>query len=400
MNHTDTGGFTHPAPLGREDGPSHPMQRRWSDGIAGTGHTGTTVWNMSQQWPGLVSTLSEQAMESSNLVLRALDFMVGAGRMRLNEAKALTESLHRLRDTSLRAQQITRLASGRIRHARDCVDLGQVLRTLMAERKDEFEARGVKIRSNIGAVDVLLDPPVAVTLFSTLLDWAMTFSTDISMVLDVPVFPQPARLTVRVATPARESAQKQGSISRGRRLNDGLFWMLLRQIAASANLAVTRSSADGAAILNIEFPKTFISNDGVSSVDLFNDDMLSADSLANAWVLVIAQDPSLRSAAVESLRLAGLPAKGVESSQLAYEVVSEAKPSAVVLAYDAKDETFDVLRDTALGRDGRCPVVEIVQESPSFHTMGFEGFEIAKVGRDELRRELAPTILFELAKLA
>jgi hypothetical protein len=40
----------------------------------------------------------------------------------------------------------------------------------------------------------------------------------------------------------------------GRRINDGLHWMLLRQIALSANLSVVRSGQPGLAVLTIEFP--------------------------------------------------------------------------------------------------------------------------------------------------
>ena len=70
------------------------LQRRWSDGAPSTyrGNDASAPWSMVQQWPTLVATLSEQAVESSNLILRALDFMVGAGRMRRAEAKALSDA--------------------------------------------------------------------------------------------------------------------------------------------------------------------------------------------------------------------------------------------------------------------------------------------------------------------
>jgi hypothetical protein len=90
------------------------LGRRWSDGAGGFVPTDPNApWSMSQQWPNLVAALSEQAVESSNLLLRALNYLVGAGRLRRAEAKALSDAMHQLRSTSLRAQQITRLAPTR-----------------------------------------------------------------------------------------------------------------------------------------------------------------------------------------------------------------------------------------------------------------------------------------------
>ena len=386
------------------------LQRRWSDSLAAAPQSDpSTPWSMAEHWPALVATLSEQAVESSHLVLRALDFLVGAGRLRRAEAKALSEALYRLRDTSLRAQQITRLSSGRIRQAKDRVALAEVVQSLLDERREEFTAARVDVRGVLSPVDVLLDPPVAVSLVNTIIDWTLTFSKEMVLTLDTPVWPAPARLLVRVTTAPRPAPDQPppgppagawGTKGRGRRLDDGLCWILLRQMAASANVTVTRSGGDGMALLTVEFPQTFMSAEGVSSVDLFDDNSPAADALLNAWVLVIAQDPSLRSAAVEALRLAGVSAKAVGSAVDARSVIAEAMPNALVVAFDAQGEDFAALRAEFLGPDARCPVVEITKDSPSFHTCGFEGFEIAKVGRDDLRKELAPTVLFELAKIA
>src|SRR5258707_409846 len=55
--------------------------RRWSDGAGTYAPVDPNApWSMSQQWPNLVAALSEQAVECSNLLLRALNYLVGAGR--------------------------------------------------------------------------------------------------------------------------------------------------------------------------------------------------------------------------------------------------------------------------------------------------------------------------------
>ena len=384
------------------------LQRRWSDGAAPAPQDtdASAAWSMAQHWPTLVATLSEQAMESSNLILRALDFMVGAGRMRRAEAKALSDALYRMRGTSLRAQQITRLASGRIRQARDRVELAELIRDQLESRREEFSAAGVDVQSVLSPVDVLLDPPVAVSMVNNVVDWGLSFSKQVTLTLETPVWPAPARLLVRVATPPR-SAQPAapgqhtgtwGTKERGRRLNDGLHWMLLRQMAASANLTVNRSGAEGAAILTIEFPKTFLSSGGLSSVELFEEDSPGATSLLNAWVLVIVGDDRLRTTALETLKHAGIGAKGAATLQEARTVVATGKPNALVVSSDAMGADFGSFKSEVMGQAGSCPVVEITERPPSFHNSGFQGFEVAKVGREQLKKDLGPTVLFELAK--
>ena len=383
------------------------LQRRWSDGAtpAPQGTDASAAWSMAQHWPTLVATLSEQAVESSNLILRALDFMVGAGRMRRAEAKALSDALYRMRDTSLRAQQITRLASGRIRQARDRVELAELIRDQLESRAEEFAAANVDVRSVLNPVDVLLDPPVAVSLVNNVVDWGLSFSKQVTLTLETPVWPAPARLLVRVATPPRSAPPAPGQHTgtwgtkeRGRRLNDGLHWMLLRQMAASANLTVNRSGADGAAILTIEFPKTFLSAEGVSTVELFEDDSPGSTSLLNAWVLVIAADNGLRATAMDTLRHAGIGVKGVASLADARTLVADGKPNTLVVATDTMGADFTAFKTEVMGQGGSCPVVEITDRAPSFHSSGFQGFEVTKVGREQLKKDLAPTVLFELAK--
>lgn len=377
--------------------------RRWSDG-AGTYAPSdpNAPWSMSQQWPNLVAALSEQAVESSNLLLRALNYLVGAGRLRRSEAKALSDAMHQLRGTSLRAQQITRLAGGRIRQARERVDLAELVRHVLDERAAELEAAGVAVASDLQGVDVLLDPPVAISLLNSVLDWAMSFSKNLHLALVPSEWPGPAQLRVRVATPPPAASQpgEPGWTARprGRRLNDGLHWMLLRQIAASSNLEVTRSRADGAALLAIDFPKSFMNTDGMACLEL-TDAAGDASSLRETWVLVMVREDKLRAQAVDALRKMGIDAVAASDPQHARKVIADGRPNVLVTAWDITPAEVAAFRQEVLGGEERCPLVEITRELPSFHLSGFDRFETPKVGRDQLAAELPPTVLFELVKI-
>lgn len=388
-----------PQPPGPQTG------RRWSDGAGAFAPLDPNApWTMSQQWPHLVAALSEQAVESSNLLLRALNYLVGAGRLRRSEAKALSDAMHQLRGTSLRAQQITRLAGGRIRQARERVDLADLVRHVLHERAAEVEAAGVAISSELESVDVLLDPPVAISLVNALLDWAMSFSKQIHLVLSPDGFAGPAQLRVRVATPPPAHATHPNGVGwtvrpRGRRLNDGLHWMMLRQIAASASLEVARTREDGAALLTIDFPNTFLSADGLACLDL-TDPSGSTAPLRETWVLVVAGDAQVRQESVDALRKMGIDALPAADLAQARAVMRENRPNVLVTGYDVPPEETARFRQEVLGGEERCPLVEITRDLPSFHLNGFDRFETPKVGRDQLTAELPPTVLFELVKVA
>lgn len=371
--------------------------RRWSDAGAGCDPADRDApWSMAQQWPTVVAALSEQAVESSNLILRALDYLVGAGRLRHGEAKALGDAMHQLRATSLRAQQITRLAGGRIRQARERVDLAQLVRQVLQERAPAIEAAGIVVRSDLEPVEVLLDPPVAVSLVNAILDWAMSLGKQIDLWLAPAEFAGPAELKVRIATPP--SAQGAGRTAHGRRLHDGLHWTLLQQIASSSSLELQRSRKDGATLLSIAFPRTFLSTAGVACLDLTEQG--AANSLHPTWVLVVAQDERVRTESLTALRKMGIDALAASDLRQARALVRDTRPDVLVTAWDVARAEIARFRQDVLGGEERCPLVEITRDPPSFHLSGFDRFETPKVGRDQLTAELPPTVLFELVKVA
>lgn len=380
--------------------PATPMvrhARRWSDGLRPAASADPQApWSMGEQWPQLVATLSEQAVDSSNLVLRALDHLVGAGRLRRAEARALTDALDRLRATSLRAQQITRLAGGRVRLAKDRVGLHEVVQALLDERAAEGMQRGIELRGELAPADVLLDPSAAVGLATALLDWALGFGRGVVLQTLPPSGDGPARLVARVRLPAPQAAAP--GAPRARRLHDGLAWMLLRQLVASNELSVRRENADGHAVVTVDFPKAFRGSDGVSSVELLPPLHHGGTGALGALVLVIAAGRQLRADALAVLEGAGLEAVGVGDLAAARQLLGERAVGAVVVAHDLNGPEFVRLRNELLAGEEACPLVEITASSPSFQSFGFTGFEIPKVGREALRKELAPTVLFELAK--
>jgi hypothetical protein len=285
------------------------------------------------------------------------------------------------------------------------VDLSDLVRHVLHDRETEIEAAGVTVSSELQAVDVLLDPPVAISMVNAILDWAMSFSKQIHVKLTPADFPGPAQLKVRVTTPPPAHATHGEGVAwtvrpRARRLNDGLHWMLLRQIAASSSLEVTRSRENGAALLTIDFPKTFLSTEGMACLELSDHGDGSAAPLRETWVMVIAKDDRMREEALDALRKMGIDATAAAGTAQARTVMRASRPNVLVTAYDVPVDEIARFRQDVLGGEERCPLVEITRDLPSFHLSGFDRFETPKVGREQLTAELPPTVLFELVKVA
>ena len=354
-------------------------------------------WSISQHWPELVATLAEQSVNVSHLVMRGLEFLQGTGRLRKNEADVLNAALNSLRETSVKAQQITRLASGRIRQPRNRVDLEQAVRDMLFQRDAALHDAAVNIRSDTQPTEVWLDPPVAATLLENALDWAMSFSHDIVLKLDAG--PDPYALLQLTMRTDGSMAQQNSRQRNGRRFNDGLHWMLLRQLVDSANLQISRTENAGVVTLQIRFPNTYTTGlDGVSSVDIFEDADSTGHALANAWILVIAEDPSLRTATAQTLALTGLPSKVARNLDEARVALTESWPNAVVVDNLALRDraAWDELEPLLV--QCQCPVIEILESATSFQQTGFDGYQRTKVNRAELRQQLGPAVLFEIAK--
>ncbi|HYF17886.1 MAG TPA: hypothetical protein VEA40_08450 [Ramlibacter sp.] len=369
-----------------------PQRRRWSDGLVPADDP-RSQWTMSQQWPLVVTALAEEAVDLLRVVGGHLERQAAAGAVRVSEAQALRRAMARLQLSSQRAQQITRLASGRIRQHRERVDIGKVLQSVMAERSRDFDASHVVLRLEPQPLAVLLDGAVASGIVHTLADWVLTFGSAALFRIDPGTSGTMPRLEVEVTRRPRGDPDAPAP---RRRLHDGLQWVLLRQLLASAGLEIALDSQDTELWVVIEFPRTFTEADGMTALELPRQ---PARAPGLDPVLVVASDPELLREALEALAVSGFETLGAATARDAWQCLRQQRPGSVVLADDARGGDFDELRAELLGVDGPRPLIEVVAKRRPFHLHGFQGFDIPWVAREDLHKELGATLLFELAKV-
>ncbi|AMO22397.1 hypothetical protein UC35_05140 [Ramlibacter tataouinensis] len=224
-----------------------PPRRRWSDGPQYPWSPATEdEWSLVAHWPALAGVLCEEVARGSSEAMRELDRLCAQDRMSRTDAASIRRSLVAMRATGLAMQQIVRLGSGRWRASPDRVDLSGVIRAALRERQRDLAQAGIEVGLDLHGAQVWIDVAVAAALIGAAIDWALSFSTKLWIKVDAA----PTRIVVRASLPGGSEGERR----RNRRMNDNLQWVLLRQLAACARVAVSRSSSAATESAVIEFP--------------------------------------------------------------------------------------------------------------------------------------------------
>ncbi|MFX8055685.1 hypothetical protein ABTK93_20820, partial [Acinetobacter baumannii] len=76
--------------------------------------------------------------------------------------------------------------------------LAQMLRSVLAQRSRETQARGVQVRQSLKPVEIWADGALLVALLNALMDWALANThSSVDLRLDLTPWPVKARLSCR-----------------------------------------------------------------------------------------------------------------------------------------------------------------------------------------------------------
>lgn len=211
-------------------------------------------WRMAQHWPELTVAVTEQAVETVERLLRGLEVLVQRGRLNSQECQVLSGPAQRLRQCAVHAQQIVRLQSGQVRQTHEKIDLADLLEMVLQEQRDELAMTGITVRRKLQAAPVLIDPALGYALARAMLAWAVPLGHSIDLRLDIQG--EPGRAQVHLHVPTAHTTHA------GAVWQDGLHWLLLRQIAATdAGIELQRELRPDGVWLQAEFKRTLLPGD-------------------------------------------------------------------------------------------------------------------------------------------
>ncbi|WP_291014146.1 hypothetical protein [Hydrogenophaga sp.] len=357
-------------------------------GAAGT----RAEWSLDDHWPALIAALADQITEGTSALQGTVDQLLQRGRISKLEHRALSLPAERIKQAGVSAQQIHRFYNGRIRQSHEKVDMSELVEGVLQERKKELGVLGIALRRKLKPVEVLIDPTVAHTFVNAVLDWGLAFGNRIDVRMDLNHWPQHARFQVRVAN---DGVPPSSTLE-----PDNLNWMLIRQIAlATGGVEITRDLRDDGVNFTAMFTRTVQAVDGISAVDLSDDQSSMFKSLSGTYVLTISPSLQIRADVRDALREIGIMSDSVVDFAQAQDAVRSRMPNLIVVDAEIKGEAFEQFRNDLLREVFEFPFVEISPDDSSFDMSGFGEFAMAKVGRGNIREALGTAVMFELAKM-
>lgn len=368
---------------------SGPLRRRWSDDST-PASVSDKPWSMADQWPVVVGALAGDQHEAMRVVEDHVQRARAEGRMDEAEAQSLRRALADLRHTTQRAQQITRLAGGRIRQYRESIDLAQVVRAVLRDKGARASLPEAVGQASLAPVDLFMDAASAYAIVEGVLAWMLARCSDIVVRTECTSAGEGATF---VASGRRRAEDPAPGALRRRRLEDGLDLVLVRQAVVSAGLALVIRDDGGQVGLSVHFPQAFTD---IKTIEGHSFGRGPAPHVVPDWVLVVTTDEGLVSSAAFGLGQAGFETRGARSAREARAKLRQS-PVAVILDSAATGPDFDDLRSELLVVGGSRPLIEITRgaapDAPQACTR-----DCPRVPREDVVPDIAATLLFELTK--
>ncbi len=353
--------------------------------------------------PDLAAQVGSEVASTLSSALERVTALATTGRIERADLRALREEIERARLAGMMAQQLARLANGRVPLAPEPLDLTAMLREALLQRGREIESRGLTVRQRLKPAFVIGDATLTFTLLQTLLDWSFGHTRSaVEFELEQQNWPERALLTCRFAwrpvdeVPARPDAEASPL--------DSLSWRLLHQTAATLELPIEREDADGATALVIAFPRTIAETapGGAAALRLGDAAVpaLPTRSLEGSHVLVVAARREVRNQVREALRTLGLMVDFVTSVDEAREFCKSGMPHAVVHEAALGGEAFERLRQELLAELPTLAFVQITEDGKGFEVRAAGGRDAVCVARAAIGDSLPAALMFELSRAA
>jgi CheY-like chemotaxis protein len=354
----------------------------------------------AKHWHELVSEIGAEIAGPLTAALERILSLTTTGCIDRASLKALREEVEQARHAGMVGQQLSRLATGRLRQSHERLQLASTFKGVLAHRNRETLARGIVLKPVLKSADVIVDASLLFSLLNTTLDWALANArSQIEFTIEVMAWPAHARLTCHFThRPPDEREAVMSELPAGL---TGLTWRMLEQTAATMGLPVQRSDSGGSTTLTVEFPRTAHDEmEGVSTMEFDDGFAPSTNSkpLAGNHVLVVSSRREVRALVRDALKNMGLVVDFVNSVDEAHDFCRDGLPHAIVIEAIQNGERFGKFRDEIVAEVPEFAFIEIVEEGNTFEMSGFSGSKIARVGRDAIANSLPSALMFELSK--
>lgn len=358
------------------------------------------------QWANIVQQLGAEIAGPLSAALEQIQNLATTGQIDRRGLRLLRRSVDDARTAGMLGQQLARLASGRLRLNRERQHLTQMLRSVLAQRSRETQARGVQVRQSLKPVEIWADGALLFALLNALMDWALANThSSVDLRLDLTPWPVKARLSCRFAHRSLELLGDEPDRPGSSPGLDSLAWRLLEQTAITLGVLPLREQESGITLLTLEFNQ--LAPDEAPPPEDSTHARLEAETermggnsrpLAGCQLLILSANRELRTEAQAAVRHMGMLVDVVGSVAEAEQFCREGLPHA--LLFDAAHMNEALLQ----------LIAEVMRDAPDFSFVEmFDGEHrtqlstatndgVARISRRHLPDALPSLLMFELAK--
>jgi hypothetical protein len=355
----------------------------------------------------LIAQMGSEIGVALSSALERVTALATTGKIDRPGLRALRDEIDLARRVGMMGQQLSRVASGRIRQSPETLSLTQMARDVLMQRTREISARGIEVRQAMRPVDVIIDATLLHSLIQGLVDWTVEHArAAVELRIDLRPWPPHARLSCHFShrPPAEVDsvvvARNDGES--GTDTLDTLSWRLVQQLAWALKLGIERvDGPEGVVAVTIDFPQTVCDQlEGVTAVEVDQGFGVSDNSkpLAGAHVLVVAVRRDLRADIRDATRHMGLVVDFVGSVDEAEQFCRDALPQAVIYESALAGQRFEKLR---AGIEADLPgfvFIEIAPEGDGFMLSNEGNRQHATLGRGAVLSSLPSALIFELSR--
>ncbi len=346
----------------------------------------------------LLAQLGSEVANSLSSALERVNALTATGRIDRTSLRLLREEIDGARRAGIIGQQVERLGSGRVKVARERLNLTALVRETLMQRGREISVRGLEVRQELAAATVLSDATLVYSMLETLMDWCFAHTVGrLDLRLQVQGWPNTARLSGSFPHCPPDEIDHGGTL-------DSMAWRLLQQSAVVLSVRMQRRQHDGRTDFSFEFPDTvtptLAESQMMQKAAGEDNSTLSHNSqpLAGRHVLVLAARREVRNVVRETLKPLGLMLDFASSVDEARHLCTGGLPHGVVYDGALASDALDALRHELTTEMPTLAFIHIADHGKAFEVLNLAGSQVASVGREVINDALPAALMFELAR--
>jgi len=352
------------------------------------------------RWQELLAQAGRELAEPLTTALERVATLTTTGRIDRAGLRTLLEEVDRARQAGIWCQQISRLASGRVRQSHERIHLTNTVQSVLAHRARELQARGIHIVQSLHEVEVQVDASMLHGLLNALVEWWLSCAQGLVDVrINIGPSSDNASLVCQFQHRSPDLPQDQNGTHNP--ALDSMSWHLLEQTARTLGLVPQRQIEPSQARLTLEFPRTVTALVGpnAEAPDAGFADSINSKPLAGCHVLVVVARRDVRGLVRESMKSMGLVVDFVNSVSDAVEFCNEGLPHGIVFESSLKTPRFMQMVGSIRQEVPEFVFIELLDEGHTFEISSISPTGMARVGHAAVATSLPSALVYELTRI-